>query len=150
MKYKPFPHRPRPIDFNQRRASAFQRKQNREANALPLFAEQIREQQHDWETEKDARQRRDDACVARWRLREAALWRKARSMYFALPEQDRASCRQDWVKVFRGAWTPTSLIYLIEKYNGVGAEREARMAADRKAMNDRITTYLLSQQALAC
>ncbi|MDI2336933.1 hypothetical protein OLN11_32635, partial [Pseudomonas aeruginosa] len=42
MKFKPFPHRLRRLDFNQRKASLFERKQQREANALPLFAEMIR------------------------------------------------------------------------------------------------------------
>lgn len=148
MKFKPFSVRPRPIDFNQRRAAAFIRKQEREANALPLFSEQIREQQHDWETEKEARQRKDDACIISWRQREAAVWRKARSMYFSLPEQSRAMCRRDWETVFRAAWTPTNLIYLVEKYNGVGAMREARMRADRRAMEARITARLQAQPAL--
>lgn len=148
MKFKPFSLRPRPIDFNQRRAAAFQRKQEREANALPLFAEQIREQQHDWESEKEARQRKDDATIIHWRQRQAAIWRKARSMYFALPEQARAACRRDWETVFRAAWTPTNLIYLVEKYNGVGDMREARMRADRRAMEARITAMLQAQQKL--
>jgi len=148
MKFKPFSIRPRPIDFNQRRAAAFQRKQEREANALPLFAEQIREQQHDWEAEKQARQQKDDTCIFNWRLREAAVWRKARRMYFDLPEQARTACRRDWETVFRAAWTPTNLIYLVEKYNGVGEQREARMRAERRAMDARITAVLQAQHKL--
>ncbi|MGG2576118.1 hypothetical protein ACQYZY_28825 [Pseudomonas aeruginosa] len=148
MQYKPYSLRPRQIDFNQRRATSFERKQQREASALPLFAEQIREEQHDWETEKEMRQSKDDATLIRWRAQHAALWRKARAMYFALPEQDRAASKRDWATIWRGAWTPTNLIYLVEKYNGVGAEREARMAEERREMEVRIRARLASQPAL--
>lgn len=148
MKYKPYDLRPRQIEFNQRRATSFARKQQREANALPLFAEQIREEQHDWETEKEIRQTKGDATLIKWRAQHAALWRKARGMYFALPDQDRAAAMNDWRTIWRGAWTPTNLIYLVEKYNGVGAEREAKMAEDRRQMDARIRARLASQPAL--
>lgn len=148
MRYKPFCHRPQAIEFNQRKASLFQRKQEREASALPLFAEQIREQQHDWESEKAQRQRKSDAITTNWRSREAALWRKARSMYFALPVHDRAACKRDWDTIFRGAWTPTNLIYLVEKFNGVGAAREEQMAAERRASNARIAEMVSAQPCL--
>lgn len=148
MKYKPFSLRPREIEFNQRRATAFERKQQREAQALPLFADQIREQQHDWETEKERRQSRDDATLLSWRAQQTKLWRKARAMYFALPAQSRAECKRDWERVFRAAWTPTNLIYLVEKYNGIGAQREAKMAEDRRQMEARIRARLEAQPAL--
>ncbi len=148
MKFKPFGLRPRQIEFNQRRATAFERKQLREAGALPLFAEQIREEQHDWETEKDLRQTKDDATLIRWRAQHAALWRKARGMYFALSAADRAAALGDWRTIWRGAWTPTNLIYLVEKYNGIGADREAKMAEERRAMEGRIRARLASQPAL--
>lgn len=148
MKFKPYGLRPRQIEFNQRRATAFERKQQREASSLPLFAEQIREEQHDWETEKDLRQTKDDATLIRWRAQHAALWHKARGMYFALPPEDRAAAMRDWRTIWRGAWTPTNLIYLVEKYNGVGAEREAKMAEDRRQSEARIRAWLESQPAL--
>jgi len=148
MKYKPFSLRPRRIDFNQRRAAAFERKQQREANALPLFAEQIREEQHDWDSEKELRQSKDDATLINWRAQQAAIWRKARGMYFALPAQDGVSCMRDWATIWRGAWTPTNLIYLVEKYNGVGAQREAKMAEDRRQMEARIHARLTAQPGL--
>lgn len=148
MRYKPFDLRPRQIEFTQRKASSFERKQEREANALPLFAEMIRGEQHDWETEKEIRQRKDDATLIQWRHRHAALWRKARAMYFALPADDRAAALRDWNTIWRGAWTPTNLIYLVEKYNGVGAQREAAMREDRRQMDARITAKLASQPGL--
>lgn len=148
MKYKPFSLRPRSIDFNQRRAAAFERKQQREACALPLFAAQIREEQHDWEFEKEMRQSKDNTTLISWRTQHASFWRKARGMYFALPEEDRAACIRDWTTIWRGAWTPTNLIYLVEKYNGVGAEREAMMAEERRQMEVRIRARLASQPAL--
>lgn len=148
MKFKRYDLRPRQIEFTQRKASMFEKKQQREANALPLFAELIREEQHDWESEKEIRQRKDDATLITWRQRHAALWLKARGMYFALPANDRAEALRDWNTIWRGAWTPSNLIYLVEKYNGVGAQREASMAEDRRQMDARISARLASQLGL--
>ena len=78
MRFKPYLHRPEKLEFNSRKESLFARKQQREANALPLFSDQIREQQHDWESEKRKRQSKSDGIIVAWRAREAALWRKAR------------------------------------------------------------------------
>lgn len=69
-------------------------------------------------------------------------------MYFALPQTDRAAALRDWNTIWRGAWTPTNLIYLVEKYNGVGAQREAKMAEDRRQMEARIRAKLASQPGL--
>lgn len=148
MRFKPFLHRPETLEFNARKESLFQRKQDREANALPLFSEQVREQQHDWEAEKLKRQTKSDSIVVAWRAREASLWRRARAMYFALPAALRAQCKRDWETIFRGAWSPTNLIYLVEKFNGIGAERRARFAAETRAINMRIEARLTGQAAL--
>ena len=42
MRFKPYLHRPEKLEFNSRKESLFARKQQREANALPLFSDQIR------------------------------------------------------------------------------------------------------------
>jgi hypothetical protein len=55
---------------------------------------------------------------------------------------------RDWNTIWRGAWTPSNLIYLVEKYNGVGAQREANMAEDRRQMDARISARLASQPGL--
>ena len=69
-------------------------------------------------------------------------------MYFKLPPELRAQCKRDWETIFRGAWSPTNLIYLVEKFNGIGAERRAHFAAETRAMNMRIESRLTSQAAL--
>ncbi|KKN96138.1 hypothetical protein LCGC14_0170670 [marine sediment metagenome] len=148
MRFKPYLHRPEKLEFNSRKESLFARKQQREANALPLFSDQIREQQHDWESEKRKRQSKSDGIIVAWRAREAALWRKARKMYFALPEDLRAQCKQDWVTIFRGAWTNTNLIYVVEKYNGIGDQRRSKFNAEKRAMDLRIQDRLSRQSAL--
>lgn len=84
MKYNTFQVKRREVSVNERKAAAFRRKQQREAQALPLFSEQIREQQHSWDTELERRQAQDDLTVGRMRSFEAADVRKARAMYFAL------------------------------------------------------------------
>jgi hypothetical protein len=69
-------------------------------------------------------------------------------MFFALPSDDRASVIRDWDTIWRNAWTPTNLIYLVEKYNGVGAQREAAMREERRQMDVRIMAKLSHQQGL--
>ena len=69
-------------------------------------------------------------------------------MYFALPEDLRAQCKQDWVTIFRGAWTNTNLIYVVEKYNGIGDQRRSKFNAEKRAMDLRIQDRLSRQSAL--
>lgn len=148
MNFKPFGLRKRTLDFNARKKAAFERKQQKQAEALPLFAEQVRAGQHSWQEEQVRRQTSDDAILERWRGREAALWRKARAMYFALPDDVRAKCKAHYDRLFRGAWTPTNLIYVVESFNGVGEERRAKMKQEFRESEARINAMLMSRPAL--
>jgi len=136
-----------PVTITERKAQAFARKQSREADALPLFAEQVREQQHDWDTEVQKRERASRAFVTSQRNLMARFWRKGRAAYFALPVDERAACKAEW-DAWRGPLSPTNFIYIVEKHNGVGEARRAKMRAEDRAMNARIEQRLLAQPAL--
>lgn len=147
MKFKRETLRHEPLTITNRKVSAFARKQAREASALPLFAEQIREQQHDWNTELQRRERANAAFVSSQRALCARFWRKARSAYFALPVEARAACKAEW-DAWRGGHTPTNCIYVIEKYNGVAEARRAALRAEVAAMNARIKQKTSAQPSL--
>lgn len=90
--------RPPPYEFTDtsRKRAALRRKQRREREALPLFAEQIAEEQP---SENEVMARRAVASAtqeARWRDDRAAQWRKARRMIDALPADERRAVRRVW------------------------------------------------------
>lgn len=147
MKFNKFCMRHEPITTNRRKESAFARKQAREAASLPLFAEQIREDQHDWDAELGRREKANFAFVISQRRLWVRFWRKARAAYFALPAEVRAACKAEW-DAWRGPHTPTNLIYIVQKYNGVRAEREAKMRAEKLAMEARFRQSIAAQPAL--
>lgn len=79
-----------------RKRAALRRKQQRERDALPLFAEQIAEEQPTEDEEMARRAVLSDRQEARWRSDRAAEWRKARSMVESLPDEDRRAIRRVW------------------------------------------------------
>jgi len=73
-----------------RKRAALRRKQRREREALPLFAEQIAEEQPSEDEEMAHRTVASAAQAARWRDDRAPQWRKARCMIDALPVEGTA------------------------------------------------------------
>lgn len=147
MRFKKYLLRQEKRTVTERMKKAFERKQAREAESLPLFGDQIREIQHSWEEEKRLRDLHDGKVTDRMRQNHAAVWRKARAAYFALDADTRAKCRAAW-NAWVGPSDPLYLIYVVNQFNGVGAAREANMAADRQAMNSRIMARLRAQPEL--
>lgn len=79
-----------------RKRAALRRKQQRERDALPLFADQIAEEQP---TEDEVMARRAvlfDQQETRWRSERAAEWRKARRMIDSLPAEEGRAIRRVW------------------------------------------------------
>lgn len=79
-----------------RKRAALRRKQQRERDALPLFAEQIAEEQPSEDEEMARRAILSDTQEVRWRSDRAAEWRKARRMIDRLPDEDRRAIRRVW------------------------------------------------------
>lgn len=88
MRFTPF-GRHDPINFNARRQAAFARKQQRERDRYPLFAEHVAAEQHSAEDELARRQRRADRFDVTMRGLHARVWREKRAIYFSLPAAQR-------------------------------------------------------------
>lgn len=80
-----------PITFGPRRQAAFARKQQRERDRYPLFAEHVAAEQHGADEKFERRQRRSDRLEATTPNLHARIWRekrdarKARRDPFAMP-----------------------------------------------------------------
>ncbi|WP_432816576.1 hypothetical protein [Sulfitobacter sp. JB4-11] len=79
-----------------RKRAALRRKQRRERDALPLFAEQIAAAQPSEDEEMSRRADLSHAQEIRWRSDRAAKWRKARRMIDSLPAEDSLAIRRVW------------------------------------------------------
>ena len=79
-----------------RKRAALRRKQQRERDALPLFADQNAEEQTSEDEEMARRAILSDTQEARWRSDRAAELRKARRMIDSLPDEDRRAIRRVW------------------------------------------------------
>ncbi|RIY89773.1 hypothetical protein [Pseudomonas aeruginosa] len=147
MKFKRYLIRHRTLDLNDRKRAAFERKQRKEAEGLPLFSSEVRELQHSWEEEKRLREITERKIIDRMRGRQAASWLRVRVAYFALPAEVRAQCRAAW-----NAWTgpndPGYLIYIVNGFNGVRASREAQALEERRALRGRLVAHLQQQPSL--
>ena len=94
MRYKPAPRHP--FEGTLRKRAALRRKQQRERDALPLFAKQVAQDQPD---EDEVMQTRADASAlqeARDRHARAQQWREARRRIDALPYWIRRALRVAW------------------------------------------------------
>lgn len=79
-----------------RKRAALRRKQQRERDALPLFADQIAEEQPTEDEEMSRRAVLSDTQESRWRSDRAAEWRKARRMIDSLPANEGRAIRRVW------------------------------------------------------
>ncbi len=79
-----------------RKRAALRRKQQRERDTLPLFAEQIAKEQPSEDEEMARRAILSDRQEARWRSDRAAEWRKARRMIDSLPADEGRAIRRVW------------------------------------------------------
>ncbi|MCY1208325.1 hypothetical protein D9M68_139760 [compost metagenome] len=136
-----------PIGFNTRRQAAFARKQQRERDRYPLFADHVAAEQHSSDEELARRQRRSDNLERTMRALHASIWREKRSVYFSLSEDQRADIRAKWQ-----AWTgPTTALYFAHIVDTVSGEYERRSEAARAnslAIRRRVLASLPEQTAL--
>lgn len=79
-----------------RKRAALRRKQRREREALPLFADQIAAQQPSEDAVMAQRAVQSEQSERIWRRDRAAEWRKARGNIAVMPAKQRAIVRQMW------------------------------------------------------
>ncbi|MBB3010119.1 hypothetical protein [Cupriavidus alkaliphilus] len=137
-----------PIDFNARRVAAFARKQQRERDRYPLFAEHVAAEQHSADEELARRQRRSDRLETATRGLHARVWREKRAVYFSLPAEQRADIRTKWL-----AWTgPTTALYfayIVDTVSGEAAQRAAASRAHALSIRRRVLASLPEQLEMA-
>ncbi|GAA0850446.1 MULTISPECIES: hypothetical protein [Cupriavidus] len=136
-----------PIDFNTRRQAAFARKQQRERDRYPLFADHVAAEQHTPDEELARRQRRSENLARTTRTLHARIWREKRAVYFSLTPAQQAEIRAKWL-----AWTgPTTALYFAYIVDGTSGEAERRDTACREkalAIRRRVLAMLPEQAAL--
>lgn len=131
------------ITYTSRKEAAFNRKLAREQQSMPLFAEQIAQEQHSWDEEKRLRDQRNRRSEQRMRDLYARQWRKVRKDYYALSPELQAQCKARW-HAFWGPKTPANLAYFVDQLSGALA---ARIAAG-EAQTQRIRQKILASMAV--
>ncbi|MFP3756169.1 hypothetical protein SB751_19935 [Cupriavidus sp. SIMBA_020] len=146
MRFTPF-GRHDPINFNARRQAAFARKQQRERDRYPLFAEHVAAEQHSAEDELARRQRRADRFDVTMRGLHARVWREKRAIYFSLPAAQRGEIRAKWL-TWTGPTTALYFAYIVDNVSGVAERRVEASRANALALRRRVLATLPEQTAL--
>ena len=136
-----------PIHFTARRQAAFARKQQRERDRYPLFADHVAGEQHSADEELARRQRRSDRLEATTRELHARVWREKRAIYFSLSAAQRAEVRAKWL-----AWTgPTTAFYyayIVDNASGEAPRRAEASRAHTLEVRRRVLANMPEQAAL--
>lgn len=136
-----------PIDFNARRQAAFARKQQRERDRYPLFADHVAGEQHTFDEEILRRRRNADRFETGQRAFQARVWRQARTRFFSLPEPIKAQIRAKWL-TWSGPTTATYFSFMVDELSGDQARRVAQADAARAAIRQRVCASMGIQTAL--
>lgn len=92
-----------------RKRAAAARRQRREVQSMPLFAQEVAEGQPSIDTVMDARAADFAATLKADRARQAMKWRQGRAELRALPDQAQRALLSYWQKCF---W-PGTPVYLL-------------------------------------
>jgi len=95
MRFRRWP-RPTPYEDTPRKRAAFARKQRLEREALPLYAQEIAENQHCADEEMARRAVTWDRVEQSKRDYQASKWREARGRLFSFPVPVRLQIRKIW------------------------------------------------------
>ena len=125
-----------------------ERATDRIAQAYPLFADQIEAPRAlSVDEERERRERMFDRSEQRMRDLFARHWRDARREYFACAAEVRELIMGEW-RGWRGPANPVCFSYVMEKHNGVGAEKSRVFREREAAMIARIDGARLAQTSL--
>lgn len=126
-----------PTGFSDRAKSAWlakpQRQRQKLEKAYPLIADLFDTSlPHSIETEEEKRMAMQIKTERDFRNREAMAWRKARSMYFALPQEQRQEVKRRMDRWW-GPVKSSCLYYLVREVNGENERiRQAHLAYERE------------------
>lgn len=128
MKFERFP-RWAPITLSARKLAAFQRKQERERSALPLFADLVASRQISPEEEEARRNALATRAEQSRRDMIARCWRACRRDYFAADQETQARIRAMW-SGWAGPKQASYYRYVVDVCTGE-YERRAQAAIER-------------------
>lgn len=128
MKFERF-HRWAPITLSARKLAAFQRKQERERSALPLFAELVASTQISPDEEEARRNALATRSEQSRRDMIARCWRACRRDYFAADHETKARIRAMW-SGWAGPRQASYYRYVVDVCTGEH-ERRAQAAIER-------------------
>lgn len=118
------------ITLTQRKAAAFERKQRRERERYPLFADEIWASQRSIEDEFVRRNRIAIEAEVRSRDFYADVWKRARGRFFAATAECQAATRAFW-KAWTGPCEATYFSYAVDFCTGE-YERRSNAARDNE------------------
>lgn len=134
-----------PRQLTDRQRAAYARKLVKEQNRYPLFAEHVAAEQRGIDEEAARREQLSVKTEQSQREFTAGVWRRARALYFAQPDDVRARIGAKW-----RAWTgPCTAVYfasMVDVESGEQARRLARIDAERAPARERILRQILAQR----
>lgn len=129
--------------------AAFARKQQNERNSLPLFAEQIAEEQIGVDEEMETRHRQWDRRQALDRAKRAEDWRRARARLRSYPESIRKELLAFWSRCgYPG--DPSYLLTMLHSYDNGRLDMNpptVKMTEENRKAVDAVIARLLSRNS---
>lgn len=135
-----------PRQLTERQRAAYARKLVKEQNRYPLFAEHIAAEQRDINQEASHREQLSLKFEQRQRDFTAGVWRSARALYFAQPDDVRARIISKW-RAWTGPCTAVHFASMVDVESGEQARRLARIEAERAPLLERIRQQILAQRS---
>jgi len=133
---------PRPLTDRQR--AAYARKLAKEQSRYPLFPDHVATEQRGIDDEAARRERLSAKTELSQRQFLAGVWRRARALYFAQPDDVRTQISAKW-----RAWTgPCTAIYfasMVDVESGEQARRLARIEEEFAPIRERIRRQIAAE-----
>lgn len=135
---------PRPLTDRMR--AAYLRKLAKEQERYPLFADHVAAEQRSLDDE--AKRREDGAAQSELDRRQflAGVWRRARALYFAQPEEIRSRIRDKW-RTWAGPGTASYFASMVDVQSGEQARRLARIEQEFAPTRERIWRQVLAERS---
>jgi hypothetical protein len=136
-------YEPKPLTDRQR--GAYARKLSKEKDRYPLFPDHVAAEQRTMDAEEERRVWIRAKCEKDQRDSKAAVWRKARGLYFGQPADVRARIQLKW-RVWTGPCTATYFAWMVDVESGEQARRLARLEAEFAPIRKRIRQQVRAEQ----
>jgi hypothetical protein len=133
----------RPLTDRQR--AAYGRKLVKELSRYPLFPDHVASEQRGLDQEAARREALSERTEQSQRAFLADVWRRARALYFAQPEDVRLTIRTKW-RVWTGPCRATYFSWMVDVESGEQARRLARIEAEFAPTREKIRRQILAER----